>query len=302
MPRPLLEALADRPLFFEPVPPNARANPARVASQIDEVARLAREVPRVDAIDVPELVDENHEGRPFYRTADPRTYASEIADRAAVEVVVNKVVAYLASGAAVEAWARESVARGLRHLVLVGGTSRYIPYPGPPVAEADRIVGPIVAAANGRLGNITIPFRTGEAHRMLAKTRAGAAFFTTQLVFDGGPVTGMLREYDHLCRRASIRPAPVLLSFAPLADEQDTEFVRWLGAELPEPFERAIVDGTEAEGLAESERRAFEVWDATRRAVESEEIGVPLGVNVEQISVRHFAPARQMLRAFASRL
>ncbi len=302
MPRSLQEALAHTPLFFEPVPPTARASATRIEERITEVAALVRELPRVDAVDVPELVDENHEGRPFYRSADPRLFGRAIAERTGREVLINKVVAYLRSVGDVEEWARATVGDGLRHLVLVGGTSRYIPYPGPPVAEANRVCRPIVGAAGGLLGNITIPFRTGEAHRMLAKTRAGAAFFTTQLVFDPVPVVGMLREYDALCRRASIPPAAVLLSFAPLTDEPDVEFLRWLGAELPEEFERAIESGTEAEGLARSEARAFEVWAAASAAVTAENLAVPLGVNVEQISARHFGGARQLLRAFAARL
>jgi 5,10-methylenetetrahydrofolate reductase len=300
--RSLSEALPDTPLFFEPVPPTARTREERAEQRIAEVAKLVESVPRLDAIDVPELVDENHEGRPFYRTADPRAYARSLAERTDRALVVNKVVAYLDSGAAVERWARETVASGLRHLVLVGGTSRYIPYPGPPVAEANRLCHPILAGVGGLLGNITIPYREGEAHRMLSKTRAGAGFFTTQLVFDGGPAIAMLREYDALCRRAGIPPASVLLSFAPLADEQDTEFIRWLGAELPEEFELAIVEGTEAQGLARSRARAFEVWNAVVEAKRREDLSVPLGVNVEQISVRHFGAAGEMLRAFAERL
>ncbi len=302
MVRPLAEALRKSPLFFEPVPPPARTSAARAEERIVEVTRLVKEVSRLDAVDVPELVDENHEGRPFYRTADPRSYGRAVAERTGCEVVVNKVVAHLESGAALKRWAEETVREGLRHLVLVGGTSRYIPYPGPPVTEADRIVRPIVEGAGGLLGNIAIPFRAGEAHRMLAKTRAGARFFTTQLVFDSDPVVTMLREYDALCRRASIPPAAVLLSFGPLADEQDAEFVRWLGAEIPEVAERAILEGTDPNAVERSFDRAFQVWGATVEAARRDELAVPLGVNVEQISTRHFEPARTLLLAFAERL
>lgn len=302
MTRPLSESLAASPLFFEPVPPPARASVARTEERIAEVARLVAEVPRLDAVDVPDLVDENHEGRPFYRSADPRVYARAIAERAGCEVVVNKVVAHLDRSSALEAWTRETVAGGLRYVVLVGGSSRYIPYPGPPVAEANRICRPIVAAAGGLVGNIAIPLRVGEAHRMLAKTQAGASFFTTQLLFDSDAAVTMLREYDGLCRRAAIHPAAVLLSFAPLADEQDAEFVRWLGAELPEAAERAIMEGTDPNAVGRSFDRAFEVWESTLGVVHREELEVPLGVNVEQISMRHFEHARTLLRAFAERL
>lgn len=301
MSRPLAEALGRWPLFFEPAPPPARWSPARVDERVADVVRLLREVPRVDAVDLPELVDENHEGRPYYRSADPRAYARAIGDATGREVVVNKVVAHVETPALGD-WVRATVASGLRHVVLVGGTSRYIPYPGPTVAEANRICRPAVTAAGGMLGNIAIPQRVGEAHRMLAKTRSGAGFFTTQILFDAEAPARTLREYDLLCRQASIAPSAVVLSFAPIVDEQDTEFVQWLGADLPEAAEREILASDEATAGPRSVERALATWERVRAVAESEGLAVPFGVNVEQISARHFAHARALLDAFAARL
>ncbi len=301
MGRALSEALRDKPLFFEPVPPSSRAKATRATAEIDAVVALVRANPRIDALDIPELVDENHEGRPLYRTADPREYGRRLAERTVREVVVNKVVAHLDSPEAIERWASETVRMGLRHVVLVGGTSRYIPYPGPGVTEADRVCRPIVEAAGGLVGNITIPQRDGEPHRMLSKTRAGASFFTTQIVFDADSTFGMVRQYDLLCRHASLPPAPVLLSFAPLVDDQDAEFIRWLGADVPEAVERAILEGEDGGNLRRSVDRALEVWTTVAERCRSADVEVPLGVNVEQISARHLDDARTFLDAFAER-
>ena len=301
MGRPLAEALRATPLFFEPVPPSSRAKPARAATEIEAVVALVEANPRIDALDVPELVDENHEGRPLYRTADPREYARRLAERTGREVVVNKVVAHLENPEAIERWAGETVRMGLRHVVLVGGTSRYIPYPGPAVTEADRICRPIVERAGGLVGNITIPQREGEPHRMLSKTRAGASFFTTQIVFDAESTFAMVREYDLLCRHASLPPVPVLLSFAPLVDDQDAEFIRWLGADVPEPVERAILEGDDGDAVHRSVQRALEVWNSVVDRSRAAGVEVPLGVNVEQISARHLGDARTFLDAFAQR-
>jgi 5,10-methylenetetrahydrofolate reductase len=302
MSRPLREALRDVPLFFEPVLPTARTPPARAAAAVDAVAELVAAVPRIDALDIPELVDENHEGRPLYRTADPREFARALAERTGRDAVVNKVVAHLASAAEVERWTRETLAQGLRHVVLVGGTSRYIPYPGPAVFEADRICRPLLDTVGGLLGNIAIPQREGEAHRMLAKARAGAAFFTTQIVFDADATYRMVHQYDQLCRQASLVPAPVLLSFAPLVDEQDAEFVRWLGADVPEAAERAILEGDEGGAAERTVEHALEVWTSVRDRVRAGSVEVPLGANVEQISARHLGHARAMVAALAARL
>jgi 5,10-methylenetetrahydrofolate reductase len=302
MVRSLDDALAAGPLFFEPVPPSTRTPSARVEERIHAVAELVRRVPRVDAIDVPELVDENHEGKPRYRSGDIRAFALALQERTDRTALVNKVVAHVADAGALEAWARETVARGVRYAVLVGGASRYIPYPGPGVVEANRLCRPVFRAAGGGLGNIAIPQRTGEAHRMLAKTRAGAAFFTTQILFDSDQVVQLLREYDLLCRQAAIPPVTVVVSFALIADDQDIEFVRWLGADISEAAEAAILGEDDAEVASRSEQRALKVWEDVTRAAREEELAVPLGVNVEQISPRHLEPAGHLLQEFAERI
>jgi 5,10-methylenetetrahydrofolate reductase len=302
MVRSLDDALAAGPLFFEPVPPSGRTLAVRIEERVSAVAEIVRAVPRVDAIDVPELVDENHEGKPRYRSGDIRAYALALQERTGRAAVVNKVVAHVPDAGSLEAWARETVARGLRYAVLVGGASRYIPYPGPGVVEANRLCRPVFRAAGGALGNIAIPQRTGEAHRMLAKTRAGAAFFTTQILFDSDQMVQLLREYDLLCRQATIPPVAVVISFAPIADDQDVEFVRWLGADISETAEAAILGEDDAEVATRSEQRALQVWEAVTRVAREEELTVPLGVNIEQISPRHLEPAGRLLRKFAERL
>jgi 5,10-methylenetetrahydrofolate reductase len=302
MPRSLDEALSAGPLFFEPVPPPARTPAAKVEERTEAVAELVLRTPRVDAVDVPELVDENHEGKPRYRSGDIRDYALALQERTDRAAIVNKVVAHVEDAKALEAWARETVDRGLRYAVLVGGASRYIPYPGPGVVEANRRCRPLFRAAGGGLGNIAIPQRTGEAHRMLAKTRAGAAFFTTQILFDSDQIVQLLREYDLLCRQAAIPPVTVVISFAPIADDQDVEFVRWLGADISEAAETAILGEDDAEVAARSEARALLVWQTVTRAAKEQELAVPLGVNVEQISPRHLDQAGHLLREFARQI
>ncbi|MCI4361405.1 MAG: hypothetical protein L3J91_06835 [Thermoplasmata archaeon] len=299
MPRSFPDALARRPLLFEPVPPSARSSPNRAEAMVGELVRTLRTVPRLDGIDVPELIDENHDGRPYYRSGDTRTFAKRVGEEIQREVVVNKVVAHLPSSEAVAEWAHETVERGIRHVVLVGGSSRYIPYPGPSVIDADRIAHDPIRAGGGLIGNIAIPQRTGEAHRMLTKTRAGATFFTTQIVFDSESVLKMLREYDLLCRQSGLAPAAVVLSVAPITDEGDAEFVRWLGADIPEAAERSILGGEEAQASPRSIERALAVFREVRDGTARLGIEVSVGINVEQISQRHLGSAGEMLASFA---
>jgi 5,10-methylenetetrahydrofolate reductase len=211
---------------------------------------------------------------------------------------VNKVVAHLSSPQALETWLSETIAAGIVDVVLVGGSSRYIPYPGPPVIEANRICQKILKPKGGHVGNIAIPQRTGEAHRMLSKTRAGASFFTTQIVLDDEAVLRMIREYDRLCTASGLPPASVLVSVAAIADEGDAEFVRWLGADIPEATERRILE-EESEAVGRSVELALSLIRHLGATLREAGASVPLGVNVEQISQRHLEPALQMVESFA---
>ncbi len=298
-PRSLRESLVDHPLFFAPVLPSLRSPAHRIAERVDETARLLRKVPRVDAVYVPELVEENHEGRPRYRSYDPGEYVVHVTSRTGHPGIVTKVVAHVESTAALREWADRSVRRGVRNVVLVGGSSRRIPYPGPPVEEADRTVVPTFEAAGGVVGNIAIPHRADEAARMLRKTRAGVAFLTTQLLFEAQGVIDALRTYGRLCRTAGVVPATIVLSFAPLGDEDDIEFVRWLGALLPDEVEQALLQDEQALSRRTVEL-ALSVWTEVVAATGS--AGVPLGVSVEQVSARHFVSARDLLAAFGELL
>ncbi len=302
MARPFGAALRARPLVFAPALPSARVSPTRLAKILAETVELLDRSPRVNAVNVPELVDENHDGQPYYRNAEPRHYAVGLAVAAHRDAIVNKVVAHLPNGEAVRAWAEETVRLGVRHAMLVGGSSRYIPYPGPPVAEANALVQPILAGVDGLVGNISIPQRTGEAHRMLAKTRAGTSFFTTQLLFDPHAVVDVLARYDRLCRDAQLAPSAVLVSLAPVGDEADASFVRWLGADLPEEVEHGILDPDGGDTGPRSIENARELWRTVRDRVEQDSLAVPVGVHIEQLSVRHLRLAEQLLGAVAPML
>ncbi|HXQ49202.1 MAG TPA: hypothetical protein VN842_05460 [Thermoplasmata archaeon] len=298
-PRPLRESLLDHPLLFAPVLPSLRSPAHRIAERVDETARLLLNVPRVDAVYVPELVEENHEGRPRYRSYDPGEYVIHVTSRTGHPGIVTKVVAHVESLSALRDWAERSVRRGVRNVVLVGGSSTRIPYPGPPVEEADRQVVPIMEAQGGVVGNIAIPHRAEEASRMVRKTRAGAVFLTTQLLFEAQGIIDAIHDYGRLCREGGVAPATVILSFAPLGDEDDIEFVRWLGAHLPEEVEQALLQDEQALSRRTVEL-ALSVWTEVVAATAS--AGVPLGVSVEQVSARHFVSARDLLTAFGGLL
>ncbi len=289
--RTLAQALGSRPLLFEPVPPSARTPDDRVQAYIQRVVALLDAHPRVDAFVVPELVSENHNGEPHYRSGDVHRFASEVTRASGCEPILNKVVAHLKSTGELEAWCRKVLGEGIHNVMFIGGTSRYIPYPGPSVATANAAVLQLIRQHAGVIGNVVIPHREHEGYRMLTKTRSGASFFTTQILFEPESIADLLHEYSRLCWAYEVKPASVLLSVAPVADEDDLEFVRWLGAEIPERVEHALVS---QDGSASIDS-AVATWRAVVKAVAARKVDVPLGLNVEVVSPRHFSVAVNLL-------
>ncbi|HTT45791.1 MAG TPA: hypothetical protein VMH38_07245, partial [Thermoplasmata archaeon] len=83
---------------------------------------------------------------------------------------------------------------------------------------------------------------------------------------------------------------------------EDAEFVRWLGADLPDSAERSILGGDERDAARRSAERALSLWEDVTQTARRERLTVPIGVNVEQISGRHLEVAGALLRDFAQRI
>lgn len=300
MRRPFRSTLASTPLVLEIVPPSRRSSDKAVAILVDRVREAVRKLGILDGLNLPQVLDENHMGQPFLRNMDPREFARRLGDDLGVDPVVNNVVAHTPSADAVRKWTRESLdAYGLRSFVLVGGTRSRLRYPGPPVLEADRI---LRSEAAGRddvaLGNITIPDRDNEVERLLDKTRAGCDFFTTQVLFEAEPMATVLRAYGKRCAAQGLAPATVLLSFAPVSDYQDLEFLVWLGAIVTPRTEEALFNGKGSDPGRASIEVARTLWSQLWAAAAQSRPAVPLGVNIEEVSLHNLDLAVRMAAEF----
>jgi len=292
---PFVDRLKDFPIVLEIVPPHRRASEKALETFVARVRQAVKAIPHLDAVNLPEVVDENHVGRPFRRNLDPRDCVRLINSHLGVDIIVNKVIVHLAGTQAVESWVRESIdGHGLRNVVLVGGTSSRNRYPGPSVAEGNAA---FFTATQGRrdvtCGNITIADRAGEVGRLLEKTRTGCQFFTSQVLVEPEPMASVLREYGEACAAEALQPATVLLSFAPVKDYDDVEFLTWLGANITEETEDALVGDGSTGGLA-SLAVARSIFDRISGTLAASRHPVPLGVNVEEISLHNFDLAVKM--------
>lgn len=296
----------DEPLtLYEAVPPDGDASEAAVVDRADRIAdALAGQ--SVDAINVPEIRveagDDDDRPRGTLTKQDPREFGRRVADRLGgdVDVVVNHVVVH-DPPAAQERWFEATYDEyGVENVVVVGGGSSGVDYPGPSVSdgvELARRVG-TTGGTDPCLGGITIPGRRrtdfDEPDRMLAKQRAGIEFFTSQVVFDPETVLRLLADYDDACQAAGVEPAPVFLSFAPITRPADARFLERLGVEIPADARAWILDAddhVERRGA----RVAEHVLDEVLTGVHRNDLAVPVGVNVGHVMQYNVGASERLL-------
>ncbi len=141
-------------------------------------------------------------------------------------------------------------------------------------------------ASNVLLGGIAIAERHArrldEHERILAKTEQGCRFFITQAVYDVTSTKSLLSDYVLAVRNTGGDPLPIILTFSPCGSLKTLDFMKWLGVAFPRWLENELRFATDPlkKSLELCERIFAEVWDYAR------DKGIPLGVNVESVSIR----------------
>jgi len=133
---------------------------------------------------------------------------------------------------------------------------------------------------------------------MLTKNGAKLMDFGLAKHFEPEPAASVLTAYGEACAAAGVKPATVLLSFAPVADYEDIEFLVWLGATITPETEDALLDHRNRETGIASLDVARSIWARIRNAMARAKNPVPLGVNIEEISVHNFDLAVRMAQEF----
>ena len=279
--------------LFEMVPP-AADKPAAADSAMAELGTVTR---LVDAINLPEIHDETRGGTPrsvkFVPRLEPRVLGARILRELEVEVVLNRCVVHDPDQLR---WFRETQQDfGVDHIVLVGGESSEIQYPGPNVLEA---ADQLRAAGLGiGAGGISIPSRVQEAERIRRKNARGLTFFTTQVLFDSNDIVWLIQRLHGL-------EARIFLSFAPVSHPRDIEFLRWLGADIPADLDRFLLQAQDG-AMASPEACFTRSLDLAQRILMDVFDNLPpdpplIGLNVEHINQRNFRAAVRMLERLGS--
>jgi hypothetical protein len=290
MPASLLEKIAARRpgiCLYGFAPPKQATPPERLAAIVaQQEARLA--ALDVDGLVVYDIQDEAERVAaprpfPFLPTLPPERYAREHLARVALPKVVYRSVAGDTPEGFV-AWLREADASPEPRIsVLVGAPSARARV-GLALGDAYRLVR--AHAPRLVLGGIAIAERHArrldEHERMLAKGEQGCRFFITQAVYDVTSTKSLLSDYALAAAARGAPPLPVVLTFSPCGSEPTLAFMKWLGVAFPRWLENDL--RTAGDPLAASlelcERIFAEAWEYAR------EKGVPLGANVESVSIR----------------
>ncbi|HVZ71319.1 MAG TPA: 5,10-methylenetetrahydrofolate reductase [Polyangia bacterium] len=219
---------------------------------------------------------------PFLPTLDPHAYAHDHLSDLSLPKIVYRCVSR-DSASDFEAWLKQPRPAESGLSVLVGAPSRSAPA-SLRLTEAYALARQ--HAPGLLLGGIAIAERhaqTGEEHaRILAKIEAGCRFFVSQAVYDVTSTKSLLSDYALEAGRRGVAPVPIVLTLSPCGSEKTLAFMKWLGIAFPRWLENDLLHA--ADPLASSvdlcERIFAEAWDYAR------EKGVPLGVNVESVSIR----------------
>ncbi len=305
------DRLKTRPLIFTAIPlrDNKTGDPKHddkilknLETRKEELRKSLENSSRLTAISVPELVEENHEGKPRYNSIYTRALSRGVADLLHVDSIVNKVIAHAESFEKFVEWMMETSSLGISNIIFVGGNTRHHRYPGPTVSEAN-----IIATHLSRkhppwditIGNISLPERAEEAKRMLFKTIAGAQFFTTQMLFTDKQIIDLLLDYGKQCSKAGIEPATVILSFAPLRGTADLNLLDFLGVDLPYSAESYILEkGESSDAINRSILNSLAIYRKVVAVMEELKSYVPIGINVEQLTKSNLNASVEMLNFF----
>jgi hypothetical protein len=220
---------------------------------------------------------------PFLPTLDPEVYAHEHLGRLAVPKIIYRCVHRDTPDGFVRWLENVNEAATPRIAALVGAPSNRS-HAGLSLTDAYALARQ--HAPNLLLGGIAIAERHArrldEHERILAKTERGCRFFVTQAVYDVTSTKSLLSDYALAVRDKGGVPLPIILTFSPCGSLKTLSFMKWLGVAFPRWLENELRFATDplAKSLELCERIFAEVWDYAR------DKGIPLGVNVESVSIR----------------
>jgi hypothetical protein len=285
----LVDALCDssRPVFlFGSTPPREGTT---IEKAIESCAKFAARsaVLATDGFIVYDIQDEGSRVSadrpfPFRKTMDPSLYASFFPGVSGKQCVVYKCVVN-ESEEEFEGWLNKSITQDGHHAFnLVGAASSNQNKSGISLQEAGELT---KKRKDCKFGCVCIAERhtiKGNEHlNLIKKSSFGAEWFITQGIFSAEPIIKLLADYSDLCKQNGVVPKKIVLTFAPCGRAKTMTFIKWLGMFVPSEVETRILESPNP--VSESIKVLSEIL--TEILAKTRGLGVPLGVNVESLSI-----------------
>ena len=285
---------------YEILPP--REKDGTLNSYAETISSLLSQT-HIDAINIPEVHDEIGRGdRPVtnQKRGEPREFGMLLQDIVGIEAIINRVVVHEPYEEQIR-WIEEAnTAYEIENMIIVGGESSKVDYPGPSVNEMLQTITRRYNSNGGDIfcGGIAIPSRKDESKNLIRKSEHGSEFFTTQVLYNAENIIKMINNYQSRCNELDTFPRRILLSFAPVSSQKNIEFLKWLGVEIPVDTERYL-KGRPGSMTERSLDVAVEVLNEVLDFITVNNLKVPVGLNVEHIMSYNFQSSVEMLQELA---
>jgi hypothetical protein len=297
-------------LSLELNPPERDDLEEQSAIHRDHLEKLFDTVPEVGGINLPEIQEEEQKGdrgdrkSSFTERLSPREYTQSLRDQFSREYIINRVVVQLPPEEQ-EDWLLETYHEyDIQSIVLVGGESSDIDYPGPSVPDGNRLISDHLNEGQRRygdgsidptdfaVGNICISTRRredfDEPERMAHKIESGCDFFTSQIIAETDSPADLLRDLDLSLRQENLEAPVILWSLTPINSEKDVRFLRWLGVRIPDEVEEHILGSSEP---LETSLDYFEnLWHELLEVEDQLDRDIPMGINLSPVAIRNLDP------------
>lgn len=248
-----------------------------------------RHIARISSLDIDGLIvydiqDESartKEARTFefIRTVDPAIYSYSYLKSLDVPKIVYRCVGSYSEEEFTD-WL-EADPDGLTVFVGVASVAQSVKLKLPDAYDLRTRVAP-----DKLLGAVMIPERHkvhgDEPARVLAKIESGCSFFVSQAVYDFEASKQFLIDYKAACVEKGIEIAPIIFTLTPCGSEKTLQFIKWLGISVPAYLEDILKHSGSM--LAESLEVCENIFKSLYAFAREE--GIPIGANVESVSIR----------------
>lgn len=278
--------LSEKTILYELMPPPKDLQKSDIESSISTFSKIIQRFP-IDGVNIPEVREETRNGKRAQSEiikVEPKIIARYLRKHGVSNLIINRPTVYL-PWTSQEKWFRKVYSGGIRNIILIGGESSRVKYPGLSVLETSVKLKKIFPDIF--LGGITIPKRENEAERVFKKSEAGIEFFTSQILYDSHFAKKFLKDYAQECVRRQVLPKMIFLSFTPVSTPRDIELLTWLGVDIPKKTIEYLQKGWFGMGWRSLDL-CLNIFEDILEFVAKNRINVPIGLNIEHVNRHNF--------------